>query len=396
MAGLLKRALFIVATAIVATVVAGEALLRIHNPIQSRVRGDRIVLVANKSYTIRNTTVPRLPPSITVTLNSLGFRGPEPPVPFGDFLTVVAIGGSTTQSFFLSDGLTWPDRLAERLHRNFPKIWVGNAGLDGHSTFGHLILVNDYIVPLRPDVALFLIGLNDVDRTDLSAYERETIRARWSFDGAASLVKSLAVRSELASTLLNIGRSVQAYQRGLINRPIDVRDRELLTVDAESLERYVRRFDNAALAAYRQRVTALVDRTRAAGIEPVLITQPMLLGSGIDDVTGVDLARVHANGPNQSGAMYWRPLELYNDVVRRSGPERGVLVIDLAHELPKSSSLFYDFTHFTIEGSDKVAAIVSDALCPMLQRRFPAKAGASCSSSASVASFPPINSGASP
>ena len=49
----------------------------------------------------------------------------------------------------------------------------------------------------------------------------------------------------------------------------------------------------------------------------------MLLGSGVDDVTGVDLERVRANAPGQSGAMYWRPLELYNDVVRRIGRERG-------------------------------------------------------------------------
>jgi len=68
--------------------------------------------------------------------------------------------------------------------------------------------------------------------------------------------------------------------------------------------------------------------------------------------------------------MYWRPLELYNDVVRRVGTARGVLVIDLARELPKSSTYFYDFTHYTIEGSDRVAQIVHDGLCPALARRF--------------------------
>src|SRR5262249_2904171 len=150
---------------------AAEALLRAYNPVQSRVRGDRIVLVANKSYTIRNNTIPRLPPTIAVHLNSLGFRGPEPPARFADALPIVTIGGSTTQSFFVPDGLTWSDRLADRLKRHFPSVWLDNAGLDGHSTFGHLVLVDDYIIPLRPKVALFLIGLNDVDRTDLSAYE---------------------------------------------------------------------------------------------------------------------------------------------------------------------------------------------------------------------------------
>lgn len=193
-----------------------------------------------------------------------------------------------------------------------------------------------------------------------------------------SALKSLAAHSELASTLLNLTRSFQAYQRGLINKPIDLRGRELLTMDEPTLERYVDGFVNPALTAYADRVNRLVDRSRAAGIEPVLITQPMLPGSGVDDVTGVDLARVRANAPGQSGAMYWRPLELYNDVVRRTGRERGVVVLDLAHALPKSSLFFYDFTHYTIEGSDRVARIVGEGLCPVLAARFPSAARRTC------------------
>lgn len=374
----LRRLLFVLVTVAAASTLAGEALLRLYNPVQSRVRGDRIVLVANRTYTIRNTTIPRLPAAISVRLNSLGFRGPEPPAPFGEALTVFAIGGSTTQSFFISDGLTWPDRLADRLRRSFPSIWINNAGLDGHSTLGHLVLLDDYIVPLRPKAALFLIGLNDVDRADLSAYERETIRGQWSLESPVAAVKSLAAYSELASTALNLARSYQAYQRGLTNRPVDIRARESLTIDDADLDRYVRGFVNGSLAGYERRVNAIVDRTRAAGIEPFLITQPMLLGAGRDDVTGVDLARVHANGPQQSGAMYWRPLELYNDVVRRIGRERGVVVIDLARRLPKSSALFYDFTHFTIEGADRVGQIVYEGLCPAFQRRFASAARSPC------------------
>ena len=366
----MKRALFVIVTVVVGPALVAELLLRLHNPIQSRVRGDRIVLLANRSYSIRNTTVPRLPPVITVHVNSLGFRGPESPTPFSDALTIVAVGGSTTQSFFISDGLTWPDRLAARLKPTFPSAWVANAGLDGHSTFGHLVLLEDYLIPLRPKVVLFLIGLNDVDRQDLSPYELETVR-RWSLASPMSALKSFAAHSELASTLLNLARSWQAYQRGLVNQPIDVRGRELLTVDESALQRYVDGFANSALTAYADRVNRLVDRSRAAGIEPVLITQPMLLGSGVDDVTGVDLGRVRANAPGQSGAMYWRPLELYNDVVRRIGRERGTIVIDLARALPKSSSFFYDFTHYTVEGSDRVAQIVAEGLCPALAARFP-------------------------
>jgi hypothetical protein len=102
----------------------------------------------------------------------------------------------------------------------------------------------------------------------------------------------------------------------------------------------------------------------------------MLLGAGVDDVTGVDLARV-ANGP-QSGAMYWASVELYNDVVRRVGQDRGAVVIDLAYKLPKSSKFFYDLTHFTAAGADAVAGIIYASLCPALQVRFPTYVYAQC------------------
>jgi hypothetical protein len=35
-------------------------------------------------------------------------------------------------------------------------VWVNNAGLDGATTYRHPILMEDYVVKLRPQVELFL------------------------------------------------------------------------------------------------------------------------------------------------------------------------------------------------------------------------------------------------
>ena len=48
-----------------------------------------------------------------------------------------------------------------------------------------------------------------------------------------------------------------------------------------------------------------------------------------------------------------------------------MLTVDLARALPKDSTFFYDFFHFTNEGADRVAAIVHDALAPWLAARYP-------------------------
>jgi hypothetical protein len=103
----------------------------------------------------------------------------------------------------------------------------------------------------------------------------------------------------------------------------------------------------------------------------VLITQPTLLG-GVDARTGLDTRPMEVElGERVNGAFAWRLLERYNDVTRRVGQQRGVLVIDLARELPKDSTYFYDFFHFTNPGADRVAEIVHHGLRPWLAARFP-------------------------
>jgi len=77
---------------------------------------------------------------------------------------------------------------------------------------------------------------------------------------------------------------------------------------------------------------------------------------------------VQVNGRG-NGTLEWRLLELYNDVTRRVAVAQGLLLIDLARELPKDSRLFYDFLHFTNEGAAKVAEIVAQHLVPRLRER---------------------------
>jgi len=76
-----------------------------------------------------------------------------------------------------SDGDSLPDFVeAAWSWQSGVDIWINNAGLDGHSTAGHLVLMREYIALMKPDVVIFLIGLNDVGRTDLNQFELENVR----------------------------------------------------------------------------------------------------------------------------------------------------------------------------------------------------------------------------
>lgn len=348
-----------------------EVLLRLYNPFQARIKGNRIVLQTNKTLHVKNNIIKSLDPEVTIVRNALGFRGENPPADFRDRLTIVTIGGSTTQCFFLNEDQTWTARLGQRLEKSFRPVWINNAGLDGHSTHGHLVLLEDYIVPLHPKVALFLVGVNDIALSSISGWDAENVRSGLHFESFRAFVKSLSAYSEVAALALNLYRSLTAYQAGLTHHQLDLQKQGYLDVSREAEQEYIAAYGGQYLKDYEARLRRLADICRSAGIEPVFITQPMLAGFGTDDLTGVDLARVQASGPYQTGKMYWELLEVYNDSTRHVGREKGILVIDLARELPKTSRYFYDFIHYTPQGARAIADILYQSLCPALQTKYP-------------------------
>lgn len=347
---------------------AAELFLRFYNPLDLRLWGDRIVLPRNQRQVLRNTANPRLPATILYSRNSLGLRGPEPPASFSSALTVIAVGGSTTESRYQSDGDTWPDRVGRALGPHFRDFWLDNAGLDGHSTFGHLMLLEQYLVPLRPRVLVFLVGINDMGREAPKRVDEEI----GDGDHVGWLTR-LARRSALAATIQNLGRTEDARMARLfVFGDLDLRRLPHLTYTGRRPEKALREHRENYLPGYRDRLTAIIRTCRKARILPVFVTPPALYGSGMDDRTGVDLGTMLVNDKEKlNGDLSWQILELYNETTRQVGLEEGVAVIDLARALPKSSRLFYDFVHFTDEGSRQVASIVAPPLCRALARELP-------------------------
>ena len=342
-----------------------EVLLRVYNPLEIRFRPDRIVLPVNKRYVIDNAgKFTKLPPATIHTKNRLGFRGQAPPRDFRDYLTILTIGGSTTECFYLSDGRTWPDLLGENLSREFNRVWVNNAGLDGATTYRHLILMEDYVVKLRPKVVLFLMGINDVGAGDIAAAEQRRghdLRHRW---------RALLYRSEVYALGQNLSRYFMAQSRGLHHTQVDLRTAgTLANIPESTAEQTLKGYEIDSLPFFAARLSMLVKVCRDHGIEPVLITQPTLYGPGVDPVTGVDLSAVKVGDSN--GRLMFQVIELYNGVTRRVAQKDGARLIDLARELPRNSAYYYDFLHYTEPGAAEVAGIVDAQLSPFLAARYP-------------------------
>jgi len=54
-------------------------------------------------------------PVVSNSTNKWGLRGEEPPSEWEKYYTIVTIGGSTTQCFYLDNYKTWPYLLQEKL-----------------------------------------------------------------------------------------------------------------------------------------------------------------------------------------------------------------------------------------------------------------------------------------
>ena len=127
--------------------------------------------------------------------------GSTQPKDWSEYLTIVTIGGSTTECFYLSDNKTWQYFLQQHLSRYYKKVWINNAGLDGQSTVGHIILLNDYVIKLKTKASLFLLGGNDAGHEDeMDSFEKLTQKNTY-----ISLKDFLMKNSEVFDLGLNIG-----------------------------------------------------------------------------------------------------------------------------------------------------------------------------------------------
>lgn len=347
-----------------------EIALRLYNPVEQRVKGNRIVLPVNRRYELVNRDIPGIPGRIVHTKNGLGFRGPEKPLAgYDSTLSVIAVGGSTTECVYLPDGSDWPSLVADSLKRSFDRFWMNNAGLDGHSTYGHSVLLNDYIIRLRPKVVLFLVGANEINNEVSSGFEASHVRGRILTSSLESFLKSLSAHSELASLLLNFYRYWRARSQGLPHAIVRLKTAPAVRYPGPDLPAVLKMHSERFIPAYRKRLEALIGLCRANRILPVLVTQPSLYGPGVDPATGRDMASVLAG--DRSGYDQWKILELYNDTTRRLASGDSVFLVDLAVRMPRNSLYFYDYLHYTMAGSRVVAGIVCSGLLPYLRGRFP-------------------------
>ena len=309
-------------------------------------------------------------------VNELGFRGPALNRADAAY-TIVAVGGSTTLSLMLDGPKTWPEQLMQELNARQAKtpVWVGNAGVNGHTAVHHLTMLRHLTFLRGADLILFLCGLNDLQST-------------LAFGGASTQAQVEAAADQYREYLLGGAAfpfplyrhlRLDRFARTVTDRMIERAGSEQLRETWDETELRRRRAAGAVLPMpdlaigreeYRRRLETLGAECTLRGRRCVFLTQPTIWRSGLQaDVQRLLLfgwlgpkfqPRGYVSAPELA-----RGMDSYNQVMLDVCRENHLECYDLAAALPKDTSAFYDDAHFTETGARLVAGALSRYLLSM-------------------------------
>jgi lysophospholipase L1-like esterase len=329
-----------------------EVALRLISP--GPVFSSEFPLYPHRRRVMEFTTSEGHPETIVNSTNRLGFRGDEPPADWAHSLTILTVGGSTTQCYYLDDHQTWPYLLQSRLRRDDPTAWVGNAGLDGHSTRGHIRLMQQVVQPLKPRVVIFLVGVNDLAlslRDDAKSYDLPG-DWKWRFFSRSRIGQIFYTWTLI---LLNrvppAERIASSYTHTLktISSPAPL-PRDLKTM-------------LPGLGEYAANLRTLIQSARSAGIRPVFLTQPMLFAdTPFWRTREGSFSWVAHMQQHLSAADYWRLMKVYNDTLLDVCHDEKAEAYDLAAAVPHAPDYFLDAVHLNARGAETVAERVATYL----------------------------------
>jgi hypothetical protein len=291
-------------------------------------------------------------------------------------LRVFTIGGSTTEEIHHDDRRTWSTLLGERLEERLGRpVEVANTGVSGTRTPHHAATL-EHVLPLHPDVAVFLVGVNDWNEQVRRLMALGPERAPESFAVLEThrRLRALTLGESLLAVALDRLKSGRHFGATAEAAAPRIERGEYYTRQNHSLDRPHRvelRPENVdpIFAAYLERIAATCHR---AAIVCVFVTQPHGYRAG---TTEEYRARFWMTPPNADYTLGLPSLEaladLYNGYVVRAGRDLGVAVCDVAGGIEPSFRHLYDEVHLNLEGSRHLADLLAPCVAAAIAERAP-------------------------
>ena len=270
-------------------------------------------------------------------INTLGFRGPEVPLPKPkDVVRVAFLGGSTTYSSELAEEKdTWPYLVIEGLRTKFPDIKFDyvNAAVPGYTTVHSLKNLNQNVAPLKPDILFVYHATNDLARITRRLAQEHGIE-RISLD-----VPSFPARFSFLWYLVEKNMRLRSFESQATTG-----DTRYKTPTRES----AKEFEQSAgdLLKRAKEIAPLV-------VVPTFSYQIRNQQSHAQQLAASEIARMYM--PYLGIPQILSGYEQFNEALTKAADQHKALLINDELSIPGDSQHFYDTFHFTKKGSSKMA-----------------------------------------
>lgn len=314
----------------------------------------------------------------TFTTNELGLRGRSLPLARLKTLdlSVLCVGGSTTECFYNSDKHAWPAVMEQKIaEKTSGEAFVGNAGRGGHIARHHAWQLKHYRYAPEFKIVAVLCGWNDLSAalfatpdTPARDIAAESLTRGVDFTGSAEphtpFYRNLATGRLLQQVVLrrqwnasaNVGwRAVlqDSYGRWVAER----REIRKNCIAAGALTSEPANFDKA-LDGFRTDLEAILSALRPGQV-PVFITQPTLCRP---ELTPEEESRLWSCDGKRAWTAESTALMLnrFNDVTRSFCQQHDLTCVDAETAMSGNSELFYDDCHFSDAGCAVLGTLVAE------------------------------------
>ena len=285
-------------------------------------------------------------PEATVTFNSWGVRGDEPP-PREQTYRVLCVGASSTACTYLDDASAWP-RATQTALNELPSegasksYWVGNARVPGFRSDEHRKFVETSHLVNDVDGLVIQMGVNDFMSCLLGPQPKPPV---WTHSRVWQLVR------KLTRGLLDSGTMVEDAAGEVYNRRRAARQAADAAKDLPPLD--------DCLGHFADNLRAMIAAATRRGVRLIFTTQPVLWRADLSDVDQRLLwfGRM-VDGRFLSVDQLRDGMDRYNQTLREVCGKEGVELVDL-DDLNGDPAVFYDDCHFTDTGSARVAQRVA-------------------------------------
>jgi lysophospholipase L1-like esterase len=279
-----------------------------------------------------------------ISINSLGFRGPEISASKNGAYRIVVLGESTTFGMTIDlDDKPWPERLEqiirERLKTRRP-VQVINAGVPAYSLSDNLARLRGQILPLQPDMIISYHGANGFHSLD-------------------------------STVLPPVGPSPPVYRERPIKLAADAEHRLRMLIFQYKTARH--RVSSAPPAStpletpYAAAYGQLIQCARTHGIRLALANFSMAVNQASDPRV-IDFYR---GGGNRAAIGFMRANALHSLILSQlAGQNPEVCLVDTHPHLDGDHEKFIDLIHFAAGGERQMAENMFAGIRPTLEREL--------------------------